>query len=197
VTHSAIQPAFLAYNAGAGNIKKTDTIVFTGNIKKHKGLDCLLEAFLLARSEGLPHRLIVTGSGDNFRTADNSILKKIYSLGPEAVRFAGFVSGGQLMECLSKAALLVQPSLYEGFGLPPLEAMALGTRALISDIPVFKEIYEGFPVTFFRAGDIADLKNKMMELLHNKKPAPLALPRKLAEKYTFEKTASVILGELE
>jgi len=64
---------------------------------------------------------------------------------------------------------LVQPSLYEGFGLPPLEAMVLGTPALISDILVFKEIYNDFPVTFFKTGDAIDLKNKMIELL----PLPL------------------------
>jgi glycosyltransferase involved in cell wall biosynthesis len=111
--------------------------------------------------------------------------------------FTGFISDEKLMECLSTAALLVQPSLYEGFGFPPLEAMALGTGALVSDIPVFREIYGGFPVTFFRAGDSMDLKNKMMELLFNKKPASLVLPKELLLRYTFEKTAQTVLRELE
>jgi glycosyltransferase involved in cell wall biosynthesis len=197
VTHSAIQPAFISYNADVKNTGRDETVVFIGNIKKHKGLDCLLEAFALARAEGLPHRLIIIGGRDNFRSADNAVLRKIDSLGPGAASFTGFVSAEKLMEYLSKAALLAQPSLYEGFGLPPLEAMALGTPALVSDIPVFKEIYGDFPVAFFRAGDAGDLKNKMMDLLYNKKTAPLVLPQALLQKYTFEKTASVILGELE
>lgn len=197
VTHSAIQPAFLSYNAQNHEPEKDETLVFIGNIKKHKGLDCLLDAFSLARAEGLPHRLVIIGSRDHFRTADSAVLRKIDSLGPGALTFTGFVAGDALMDRLSRAALLVQPSRYEGFGLPPLEAMVLGTRALVSDIPVFREIYGDFPVVFFRAGDSGDLKNKIMDLLYRKKPVPLALPKELLLQYTFEKTASLVLRELE
>jgi glycosyltransferase involved in cell wall biosynthesis len=196
VTHSAIQPMFLEYRAHLKNVQKTQTIVFIGNIKKHKGLDLLIEAFSLAKNEGLPHSLVVIGAKENFRTSDNTVLRKIESIGP-AVTFTGFISDEEVMERLSKAALLVQPSLYEGFCLPPLEAMVLGTHALISDIPVIKEIYSGFPVTFFRGGDSLDLKKKMMDLLFNKKPSSPVLSDDLLLRYTFEKTASVILGELE
>jgi glycosyltransferase involved in cell wall biosynthesis len=195
VTYNAIRPQITPH--GTGGTQKKETIVFIGNIKKHKGLDCLLEAFMIARAEGLPHKLIIIGSRDNFRTADNNFLGKVDSLDSDAAAFTGYIPDEELAEYLSSASLLVQPSLYEGFGLPPLEAMALGTQALISDIPVFKEIYEGFPVTFFRAGDAHDLKNKMMEILFNKKPAPPVLPRELLTRYTFEKTAGRILEEFE
>jgi glycosyltransferase involved in cell wall biosynthesis len=197
VTHSAIQPAFLAYRANVQNIQKTQNIVFIGNIKKHKGLDLLLDAFCLAKKEGLPHRLVVIGAKENFRSSDNTILKRIESFGSEAVIFTGFISNEQLMEHLSKAVLLVQPSLYEGFCLPPLEALVLGTHALISDIPILKEIYDGYPVTFFHTGDSLDLKEKLMELLFNKKPSSPILSDDLLYKYTFEKTASVILKEFQ
>jgi len=197
VTHSAIQPMFLAYRANIQNIQKTQTIVFIGNIKKHKGLDLLLDAFSLTRKEGLSHRLVVIGAKENFRSSDNTILQKIESLGVEAVTFTGFISDDQVMEHLSKAALLVQPSLYEGFCLPPLEAMVLGTHALISDIPVLKEIYADYPVIFFRSGDVSDLKEKMMELLIDKKTSFSFLPDDLLYKYTFNKTASIILEELK
>jgi glycosyltransferase involved in cell wall biosynthesis len=193
VTHSAIKPMFLEYRDYAQNRQKTETIVFIGNIKKHKGLHYLLDAFLLSKNEGLPHKLIIIGSLENLRTADNSILQKIDS---DAITFTGFISDNQLIEYLSSAALLIQPSLYEGFGLVPLEAMVLGTHALISDIPVLKEIYADYPVTFFRAGDPHDLKEKMMALLFNQKARSISLPENLAEKYTFQKTASVILQNL-
>jgi glycosyltransferase involved in cell wall biosynthesis len=193
VTHSAIQPMFLEYRANALNRQKTKTIVFIGNIKKHKGLDYLLDAFLLAKNEGLPHKLIIIGSKENFRSADNLILQKINAISSDAISFTGFISDEQLMEHLSTASLLVQPSLYEGFGLPPLEAMVLGTHALISDIPVFKEIYADYPVTFFRAGDTTDLKEKMMKLLYNQTANTISLPENLFEKYTFQKTSSIIM----
>jgi glycosyltransferase involved in cell wall biosynthesis len=113
------------------------------------------------------------------------------------VEFTGFVSNDRLKILLAEAALLVQPSLYEGFGYPPLEAMTVGTEALISDIPVFREIYGDFPVTFFKAGDSGDLKEKLLSLLKDKKPQRLSLPRNLAGKYTFKETAGIILKELE
>jgi glycosyltransferase involved in cell wall biosynthesis len=197
VTYSAIQPEFLAYRANVKNIQKTQTIVFVGNIKRHKGLDILLDSFRLAKNEGLPHKLVVIGAKENFRTTDNAVLQKIESLGSEAVTFTGFISNEQVMECLSTAELLVQPSLYEGFCLPPLEAMVLGTHALISDIPVLKEIYADYPVTFFRSGDSSDLKEKMIVLLFNKKSSSPDLSNDLLLKYTFQKTASIILGELK
>jgi len=202
VTYCAIQPVFLAYRKNNRNIQKTETIVFTGNIKKHKGLDCLLDAFLLAKKEGLPHKLLIIGTRENFRSSYNSIQQKVESIGSDKVIFSGFIPDEELLKCLSEAELLVQPSLYEGFGFPPLEALVLGTQALISDIPVFKEIYDGFPVVFFHSGDATDLKDKMMEILYtkklpSKKPLPPLLPDELLNKYTFEKTASRILGEFQ
>jgi glycosyltransferase involved in cell wall biosynthesis len=196
VTHSAIQPFLLEPPPSAGTGKKK-TILFIGNIKKHKGLHILLDAFMAAFKEGLRYKLIIVGERDSFRSRDTGFLKKLDAIGTEAVAFTGLISDEALKGLLAQAALLVQPSLYEGFGLPPLEALILGTRALVSDIPVFKEIYAGFPVTFFRAGDSKDLKEKMTALLDNEKPAAPVLPEHLMRKYTFEKTASRILQELQ
>jgi glycosyltransferase involved in cell wall biosynthesis len=195
VTHSAIQPYCLLNNITA-ETKKKEIILFIGNIKKHKGLSILLDAFFKARAEGLPHRLVIIGEKNNFRSKDTESLEKLGSADSSAVEFTGFISDEKLKALLAGAALLVQPSLYEGFGLPPLEAMICGTRALVSDIPVFREIYGDFPVTFFRAADAADLKDKLMDLLYNKQPERLVLPEHLASRYTFKKTSSIILKEL-
>jgi len=192
VTYNAIQP-WISGNRAPVLAEKTKTIVFIGNIKKHKGLNYLLEAFLLAKAEGLPHQLVIIGSRDNFRTSDNSFLRKLDSLPPNLVSFTGFISNEKLVEYLSAAALLVQPSLYEGFGIPPLEAMVLGTQALISDIPAFREIYDGFPVVFFRAGSCMDLKEKLIHLLHNQAPRTVSLPEHLLLQYSFQRTSSIIL----
>ncbi|MCL2231558.1 MAG: glycosyltransferase family 4 protein [Treponema sp.] len=194
VTYNAIQPWIQKQKKNGKEKRKT--IVFIGNIKKHKGLDCLLDAFLLARAEGLEHQLVIIGRRNNLRSSDNSFLKKLDSLSPDTAFFTGYISNEKLVEYLSSAALLVQPSRYEGFGLPPLEAMVLGTQALISDIPAFKEIYDGFPVVFFRSGDSDDLKKKLLELLVEKCVKTIALPEHLLSKYTFQKTASIMLENM-
>jgi glycosyltransferase involved in cell wall biosynthesis len=194
VTHSAIQPYLLKAEPP---VNKANTILFIGNIKRHKGLWCLLDAFFQARSKGLLHKLVIVGEKNNFRSADTESLKKLDTVDTSLVEFTGFISNDQLKKLLAEAALLVQPSLYEGFGLPPLEAMVSGTQALVSDIPVFREIYADFPVTFFHAGDSVDLKEKLVVLLRDKEPERIALPEILRDKYTFEKTASIILEKLE
>jgi glycosyltransferase involved in cell wall biosynthesis len=196
VTYVSIQNDFFGYQSIAKNIKKEQTLVFLGNIKKHKGLDLLLEAFLEAKKEGLPHKLLIIGSKEKLRSADHLILQKIDSAGSDVISITSFISDERLMEYLASAALLVMPSLYEGFGIPPLEAMVLGTHVLISDIPSLSEIYADYPVTFFRAGDADDLKEKIITLLKNKQIASPVLSDELLSKYTFEKTASVILHNL-
>jgi glycosyltransferase involved in cell wall biosynthesis len=194
VTYNAPQVSLLKQNTA--HIKKTETIIFIGNIKKHKGLAYLLDAFFQAKKEGLKHKLIIVGNKDNFRSADTKIATQLEKIDPAIVEFTGFVPDEKLKTLVAEAALLVQPSLYEGFGYPPLEALVSGTPALISDIPVFKEIYAGFPVTFFRAGDSGDLKDKLMQMLYNKEPEQIVLPAQLREKYTFEKTTGIILEAL-
>jgi glycosyltransferase involved in cell wall biosynthesis len=200
VTYSALQPYLL--RPPPSPYRKNNSIVFIGNIKKHKGLGCLLEAFTGLRREypaekgRFPYKLIIVGAQDNFRTRDSAVKEMLSGAGASTIEFSGPVDDEKLKARLGGAALLVQPSLYEGFGLPPLEAMVLGTRALISDIPVFREIYAEFPVAFFRAGDSADLKEKMLKILSEDADRPLVLPERLALKYTFEKTASIILREI-
>jgi glycosyltransferase involved in cell wall biosynthesis len=186
------------FQAGSQNqISKKRKIVFIGNIKKHKGLNILLDAFLQCKKDGLDYELVIVGSQNNFRSGDKQTSKRLNSLEGRGVSFSGYISDDEKWKLLAEAALLVQPSLYEGFGYPPLEAMLSGTQALISDISVFKEIYSGFPVVFFHAGDSRDLHDKLMEILSGKNPQTVHLNNNLINKYTFNKTAETILGELK
>lgn len=171
---------------------KTDSIIFIGNIKKHKGLATLIPAFKLflqklANEGKSPAKLVIVGSQDNFRTADDSINSLFESLPQGSVEFTGYISDDELKMKLSQAKILVQPSFYEGFGLPPLQALYTSTIPVISDIPVFKEIYEKLPVTFFQTGNEKDLAEKIAENWNKK------APENIPELYTFKNTAELIL----
>jgi glycosyltransferase involved in cell wall biosynthesis len=180
-------------NLYSGNkIDKKKIILFIGNIKEHKGLDILLDAFLQCKSEELDYELIIVGSRDNFRSGDKKTSKRLDSLESQGVSFSGYINDEEKWKLISQSALLVQPSLYEGFGYPPLEAMLAGTQALISDISVFKEVFADFPVVFFHSGDSRSLHDKLTEILFNKKPQALNLNDSLKNKYTFNKTFSII-----
>ena len=74
--------------------------------------------------------------------------------------------------------------------MPPLEALTCGTNAVISDIPVFREIYRDFPVTFFSSGNADDLAEKI------EKSFELPEVRDIPKIYSFSKTFETIKKEL-
>lgn len=187
VTYNALPPWFA--EDIPENFDKQDYILFVGNIKKHKGLHTLIQAYKICLDKGFSGKLLIVGNADNFRTNDDTISNEIANL-KDYVEFTGRISDKQLKEAYYKAKLLIQPSLYEGFGMPPLEAISLGTNAVISDIPVFKEIYENLPVTFFEKENFNDLADKILNTYNMNSPAIQECP------YSFERTYKIIMENI-
>lgn len=199
-TLSCVKPIICTYNAvpdwffentTSGKVQKEDSILFVGNIKKHKGLSVLVNAFIKARKQGFTSTLKIVGNSENFRTADKSIFSLIEEA-KDAIQFTGKISDPELKVLYKKTKRLIQPSFYEGFGMPPMEAMSLGTKVIMSDIPVFKEIYKDFPVTYFCTGDSQDLCNKLMTIANESDEV-----ENLPDTYSFEKTYNIITSTLE
>ena len=113
--------------------------LYVGNIKPHKNLERLIDAFDLVRRNGY-ERLELLIIGDQIskyprlrRAVDKHKLHK-------HVRFLGFVADDTLAALYRLATVFVFPSLYEGFGLPPLEAMASGTPVVTSNRSSLPEV---------------------------------------------------------
>jgi glycosyltransferase involved in cell wall biosynthesis len=174
------------------SIQKDNYILFVGNIKKHKGLKTLLDAFKDLLAQGKDAKLMIVGNSENFRTEDKDIWKQISACPKNSVIFTGRISDSELNEIYAKAKVLVQPSLYEGFGMPPLEALNLDTDVILSDIPVFKEIYANFPVTFFKCQDSKDLAQKLINGWDSFGKNSINVP----DTYSFEKTFEIIKTNL-
>ncbi|MEO8075950.1 MAG: glycosyltransferase family 1 protein, partial [Acidobacteriota bacterium] len=106
-------------------------ILYAGNIKPHKNLERLIEAFHMLRRGNLEHvKLLIIGDEiSKYATLRRAVHK--YKL-HKHVRFFGFVPDRMLAVLYRLARVFVFPSLYEGFGLPPLEAMASGTPVVTS-----------------------------------------------------------------
>ena len=169
-------------------IQKENYILFVGNIKKHKGLKTLLDAYKIILAYGIDTKLMIVGNSENFRSGDEEIWQQINSCPKDSVIFTGRITDDQLKETYAKARVLVQPSLYEGFGMPPLEALNLDTDVVLSDIPVFKEIYKDFPVTFFKCQDPDDLAQKLIKNWDTYGHQTIKVP----DIYSFEKTFNII-----
>ncbi|MHB1949262.1 MAG: glycosyltransferase family 4 protein [Gammaproteobacteria bacterium] len=118
-------------------------LLHVGNTKSHKNVARLLTAFAVAKIDsGI--RILLTGE----KTPELSEIIKNHRL-EKRVIFSGLISESQLAEYYRGALAVTFPSLYEGFGLPVLEAMACGTPALTSDATSLPEV----------AGDAAILIN--------------------------------------
>ena len=186
VNYDGVSDDVIEYAKTHGQPEKTDTIVFVGNVKRHKGLITLLDAFSAIENSKL--KLKIIGEKEGFITGLDLDEKKY-----ENVEFTGRLCNEELFSEISKAKFLIQPSVYEGFGLPPLEALYLGTKPIISDIEVFQEIYENLPVTFFKVGDAEDLKNKIL----TESAYVENVRQKIDEKYDYVLCAQNILSRIE
>lgn len=104
-------------------------LAYVGNFKRHKNVPALLRAFRSVRDR-IPHRLALIGRSEGLRT-DPAIPPLLRELG-DAVVTPGEVSPLALRQWVAHADALVTASRYEGFGLPPLEAMAAGVPTMVS-----------------------------------------------------------------
>lgn len=174
-------------------IVKKDYFVYVGNIKKHKGLKTLVEAFGMAQEREMTTKLLIVGNSENFRTSDRDVAG-IINNNPN-IEFTGWVTNEKLVQLIAEAKALIQPSFYEGFGIPPLEALYLGTNVVLSDIPVFKEIYTDLPVTFFKKGNSTQLSGILQGY------APMSYDKEQIRKqidsiYSYKLAAKIILHEI-
>ena len=137
-------------------------LLFVGLVKPHKNLLGLLVAFE-AIAPMIPHRLIVVGKHTGVRGVDAAALALARRLAPRVLLMES-VPRAQLAELVAGADLLVQPSFHEGFGLPPLEAMAAGTPVLAARAGAMPEVC-GDAVLYCDPGSAADIGRGIREAL--------------------------------
>ncbi len=117
-------------------------ILCVGNVKPHKNLLTLVKAWSALPAALHDYHLVIVGKKDGFITGDDALSSFIRQQ-PELtnrLHFTGFVADEDLPVVYSIAQLFVFPSYYEGFGLPPLEAMACGCPVLLSNRASLPEV---------------------------------------------------------
>ena len=138
VTHLGLDeswPTHAQPHTEPGNIPY---FLYVGNVKPNKNLSLLLNAFEQVKDR-IPHRLILAGRMRGFGSNDEPVLRHAKTIG-DRVRFTDEIADSELISLYAGAAALVLPSLYEGFGLPLLEAMQLGCPCLSSNAASLPEI---------------------------------------------------------
>lgn len=141
-------------------------LLYVGNVKPYKNLINLVKAFELIKDK-IPHDLIIVGKKEGFITGDKNIFKLTEKMSDRII-FTGYIDDNLLKQYYKQADLFIFPSLYEGFGLPPLESLATGTRVICSDILVLKEICKNM-VDYFEPLDIDSISRCIIKNINNKK----------------------------
>ena len=139
-------------------------ILYVGNVKPNKNVLGLLKAFLKISGD-IPHDMVIVGKKDGFISEDRAVFEFTKKLAGR-VTFTGHVSDQLLKQYYAFADILALPSFYEGFGLPPLEAMASGCPVLVSDAASLPEVC-GDGAIYINPYDIDDIKNKLLMILTN------------------------------
>ncbi len=118
-----------------------DYVLYVGLLQPRKNLARLAEAFARLRERGLDPSLVIVGK---HAWLYQEMLEKIDALGlGDRIHFTGYVDREDLPALYSRAAAFAYLSLYEGFGIPVLEALACGTPVLASTDPALVEVAGG------------------------------------------------------
>lgn len=173
-------------------------IMFAGGIDFKKNLDGLIHAYAkLGKSVTNRHQLVIVGK------LAQDMLDKFLEIAKRAgvegrVLFIGFVPKEDLIELYNIAEMLVFPSLYEGFGLPVIEAMACGTRVVTSDCSSLREIAEGHAV-LVNPKSVKSISKGILEMI-NHPVERLNIAEKSIEYalgYTWEKVACLTINFIQ
>ena len=173
-------------------------LLYAGNIRAHKNVPRLVEAFAVVRGQLASHpvykdlRLIIIGDTiSQFPAVRQSVIK---SRVEQMVRFLGFVPFETLRCFYESAAAFVFPSRYEGFGLPPLEAMACGTPVVTANVSSLPEVV-GDAAVLVNPANVFDIARGIRDVLLDESLRTELIRRGLvqASRFSWESTARQML----
>jgi glycosyltransferase involved in cell wall biosynthesis len=159
--------------------------VFVGNLEPRKNLPQLLDAYrALVDAEPDAPGLALVGPPGWGPALD------LRGLPEGSVVFTGYQEERELQAVVAGAEALLYPSMYEGFGLPPLEAFAAGTPVVASDLPVIREVVGKAPATLVPPGDKDALAAALLSHARPRGPSDAAAGRARAREFTWAATAA-------
>ncbi len=173
-------------------------ILYVGNIRPQKNVPRLIEAFAVLRGRLAPDsqyadlRLIIIGDDVSRHPAVRLAVMK--SRVEKSVRFLGFVPIDTLRVLYEQAAVFAFPSLYEGFGLPPLEAMAAGTPVVASNVSSLPEVV-GDAAVVVNPDNVFDIARGLQDALLDEHLRSVLIEkgRQQVTRFSWERTARDVL----
>jgi len=171
-------------------IKRQKQLISVGPTYPHKNFERLILAYsYLPKSIQIEYPLIIVGGYKKYVRKLKVICHNLAI--EESVIFKGYITLDELVQLYRTSTLFIYPSLYEGFGLPPLEAMACGCPCLISNSTSLPEICYN-SVDYFDPLSIHDITSKILIMLNDEKIRLRLVPSGIrrAKSFSWEQTAS-------
>ncbi|MCR4278390.1 MAG: glycosyltransferase family 4 protein [bacterium] len=176
-----------------GKPPRTQFLLYVGSAYPHKGLDFLIDAWEEIEMRNPTLELKIAGEEDVFMQRVKHDAQK---RGLTRVEFLGFVSDEKLATLYHEAVAFVFPSQFEGFGLPPLEAMQAGCPVIVSRSAALPEVLGEDGVFYFQPGSKIDILRAIDRVLRNpgeaRQRVEKALPA-LSVRHDWKKTAEQTL----
>lgn len=144
------------------NTERKKQILFIGAISKHKNIGIILDAFSRVMNK-IPHNLVIVGNRDSGMPQDDKIQQVLSLIPRDRITFTGKISDEDVVRIYNESDFFVFPSLYEGFGLPILEAMACGCPVIASNVASIPEVC-GDSAILFDPFSPEELANKILQL---------------------------------
>ncbi|MGN0637341.1 MAG: glycosyltransferase family 4 protein [Huintestinicola sp.] len=170
--------------------------LYLGTLEPRKNILKLIEAYALALSEKPDIPLLVIAGGKGWLYDD--IFRRTEELGlKDKVIFTGYLSDDDVPVLMNGAAAFCFPSLYEGFGMPPLEAMSCGTPVIVSDTTSLPEVVGecGLQTDPNDAGQISAALLKVLDKEEAERQSIMGLER--ADQFSWDKNAASLLKLFE
>jgi glycosyltransferase involved in cell wall biosynthesis len=167
-------------------------LLFVGTIEPRKNLSALLDAYAeVIRTTGRSPQLVVAGKKGWLTDEFDGRLRELDLA--SRVRFTGYLSDRDLRALYSSCRVFVYPSIYEGFGLPPLEAMACGAPVIASGVPSISEVV-GTAACLFPTNDVAALSKGITTLLtdEDERQRLILAGLKRAKEFSWKNTANLM-----
>ncbi len=164
--------------------------IYTGNAYPHKNLSRLIEAMVFLNKNRKEKIILKICSSRNVFTERLQNLVKDNNA-QEYVELLGFVPDPEMKDLYKNSVAFVFPTLSEGFGLPPIEAIEAGTLVVLSDIPVLKEVYQKSAIYFdpLNAESITQTLERVVNIPLNEREKRITFAKSFIKQYSWSKMA--------
>ncbi len=169
------------------HLPKEDFVLMVSSLDPRKNMKRAIEAFLQIETDW---KLVIIG--DKMKSFSNPELEKF--IDHQRIIFTGYLSDDELVYYYNKAKIFLYPSLFEGFGIPPMEAQKCGTPAIVSEVTCLPEIY-GNSVLYCNPYSLDSIKNTLQLLMTDEtlQQGLVIKGHQNADRFSWKQSARILL----